>query len=58
MEEWPHEIQEHLRGFALPDGPLDLVIDCACGLLDIPLTNRVHALHQLLTLYQAINATS
>lgn len=58
MEEWPGPIQENIRGFTLPDGPLDLVIDCACGLLDIPITNRVHALHQLLTLYQAVNDTS
>ena len=34
------------------DGPIDIVIDCACALLDIPINNRVHALHQLLTLYQ------
>jgi len=58
MEEWPNALQEQLKGFSLPDGPLDLVIDCACGLLDIPITNRVHALHQLLTLYQAVNDTT
>jgi len=58
MEEWPDALQDNLRGFSLPDGPLDLIIDCACGLLDIPITNRVHGLHQLLTLYQAVNDTS
>merc|ERR1712142_1025983 len=57
MEEWPSALQDGLKGFSLPDGPLDLVIDCACGLLDIPITNRVHALHQLLSLYQAVNDT-
>ena len=52
MEAWPPEIQDQIQGFELPDGPIDIVIDCACALLDIPINNRVHALHQLLTLYQ------
>ena len=42
-----------MADFELPDGPIDIVADCACALLDIPITNRVHALHQLFTLYQA-----
>jgi len=58
MEAWPPEIQDQIQGFELPDGPIDIVIDCACALLDIPINNRVHALHQLLTLYQAVNETS
>ena len=53
MEAWPTQIQDEISNFELPDGPIDIVIDSACLLLDIPITNRVHALHQLLTLYQA-----
>jgi intraflagellar transport protein 46 len=58
MEAWPSQIQDEIGNFELPDGPIDVVIDSACLLLDIPINNRVHALHQLLTLYQAVNETS
>ena len=44
--------KDQMSSFELPDGPIDIVADCACALLDIPITNRVHALHQLFTLYQ------
>ena len=45
-------LKDQMSSFELPDGPIDIVADCACALLDIPITNRVHALHQLFTLYQ------
>merc|ERR1712168_188183 len=58
MEAWPTELQDQMSSFELPDGPIDIVADCACALLYIPITNRVHALHQLFTLYQAVNEAS
>lgn len=58
MEAWPAELQDQMANFELPDGPIDIVADCACALLDIPITNRVHALHQLFSLYQAVNEAS
>jgi len=57
MEEWPVHLQEQLKDFKLPEGPIDVLIDFSCAFLDIPITNRVHALHQLLSLYQSVNET-
>ncbi|GMH35332.1 hypothetical protein BSKO_03200 [Bryopsis sp. KO-2023] len=56
MEEWPPEVESHLKGMRLPSGDLDVTLEdfakIVCSILDIPTHNSpVESLHLLFTLY-------
>ncbi|XP_044262242.1 intraflagellar transport protein 46 homolog [Tribolium madens] len=59
MQEWPESMEKHLReeGFPEPKGNLSDYIEEVCGVFQIPVKNKIQALHLLFSLYAAVKSS-
>ncbi|XP_068912611.1 intraflagellar transport protein 46 homolog isoform X1 [Tenebrio molitor] len=59
MQEWPEEMEKRLRenGFPEPSGSLGEYVDEVCGVLQIPVKNKIQSLHLLFSLYAAVKSS-